>query len=65
MDFCISVICPDRIQSVWPASSAAARGLDNWDSIHQGNGLLRVVNISLGKDYRQWDAFAIADKVPF
>lgn len=64
-DFGLCIIGSVGIKSVWPAPSAFSWTFDGRYGIHQGNGLLRIVNIGAGVDYGKRDAFAIADKMPF
>ena len=64
-DFGLYIIGSVGIKGIWPASSASSWTFDGRYGIHQGNGLLRIVNNGAGVDYGKRDAFAIADKMPF
>jgi hypothetical protein len=64
-NFLVSIVSPIRIKLDWPFAPSSARALNGWNSLHQGNRQLGVMDIGPGLNHRERDPFAIADDMPF
>ena len=53
------------IKFIWSSSPSVMEALNGLNSIHQSNGLLRIVDIGSGVNNRKRDAFTIADDMTF